>query len=623
MFGQPASPRGGPRGGQGLALAAGLLVLALSTAAVHAADPQPYAVTIAPTGQADLDRALHDASTLVSLKKMGPVGPFALVGRARDDLGRFETALRSYGYYKGTAAIGIDGKPLDDPNLVETLEKAPPGTAVPVDVRVNRGPLFRLRDVRIQGRLPPDIRAKVGLHPGDPAIAADILAVQARLLDALQEQGHAFAKVSPPVAVAYPNADVLSVSYTVTAGPRVDIGPIEFKGLKRVNPSYVRRLVLLHAGEQYSPSAIEKARQDLASLGVFATVQARASERLNQEGHLPIAFVFTEAPRHVVNLGASYSTDLGGAVNASWTDRNVFGNGEQLTLSAAATELGGTVSRQPGYNVGAQYLIPEWLDRGQTLQFNIAAIKQYLETFDQTAYTAGVTFTRQLTEHLSGSIGLGLEQEKIIQEGVSSDYTLLSLPITLKFDNTDNLFEPTRGFRAAALVTPTESLGGVGGNATFVIMQASGSTYFDLTGNGRSILALRALAGAAEGAGQFQLPPDQRFYAGGSSTVRGYKYQWVSPHFPDGIPEGGTAIDAETVEFRQRIGQKFGAVAFVDAAQVSANGAPFGGALDVGVGVGARYFTSFGPIRLDIAVPLNRLPGNDAFEFYIGIGEAF
>jgi translocation and assembly module TamA len=589
----------------------------------EAADPQPYSVIIAPIGQAAIDHALTDASTLISLRTKAPVGPFGLVTRARDDAGRFATVLQSYGYYKATVAIRIDGKPLDDPGLVETLTAVPARTSVPVAVAIVPGPLFHIRNLAIKGDLPPDIRAKVAVHPGDPAIAATILAAQAHMLDDLQEQGHAFAKVSAPNAVAYPDLDVIDVSYTVEAGPRVNIGPIGLEGLKDVHAGYVRRVMLLHAGQLYQPSTIEKARQDLASLDVFSAVQARAAAQLNQQGTLPVTFAFTEGPRHVVNLGASYSTDLGGAVNASWTHRNLFGNGEKLTLSAAATELGGSDARQPGYNVGATLLIPAWLQRDQTLQFNVATFKQYLETYDQTAYTAGVTFTRKLTDHLNASIGPNLEQERIIQEGVTSDYTLLSLPITLTFDNTDNLFEPTRGFRATATAIPTESLGGAGGNATFVTLQAGGSTYMDLSGNGRSILALRALIGAIEGAGQFQIPPDRRFYAGGSDTVRGYKYQWISPHFPDGIPEGGTAIDTATIEFRQRIGASFGAVAFADAGQVNASGHPFGGPIDVGVGIGLRYFTSFGPIRLDFALPLNRIPGNDSFEVYIGIGEAF
>ena len=132
------------------------------------------------------------------------------------------------------------------------------------------------------------------------------------------------------------------------------------------------------------------------------------------------------------------------------------------------------------------------------------------------------------------------------------------------------------------------------------------------------MLALRGLVGKAFGANQFSLPPDQRFYAGGSGTVRGFRYQSVGPQFPDGKPTGGTAVSAGSVEFRQRILGSYGVVAFVDAGQVTANGAPFTGDWRVGAGVGARYYTSIGPIRLDVAVPLNRQPNGDSFELYIG-----
>jgi translocation and assembly module TamA len=120
-----------------------------------------------------------------------------------------------------------------------------------------------------------------------------------------------------------------------------------------------------------------------------------------------------------------------------------------------------------------------------------------------------------------------------------------------------------------------------------------------------------------------ELPPDQRLYAGGSATVRGFAYQSIGPLFPDGNPVGAKSVDAGTIEFRQRIGEDWGGAAFVDAGQASASGAPFNGPVRVGAGIGARYYTALGAVRLDVAVPLTRVHGGDAFEVYIGLGQAF
>jgi translocation and assembly module TamA len=163
---------------------------------------------------------------------------------------------------------------------------------------------------------------------------------------------------------------------------------------------------------------------------------------------------------------------------------------------------------------------------------------------------------------------------------------------------------------------------------SFVPLQASGSTYLDagaLFGApvGRTVLALRGLIGNVAGASQLELPADKRLYAGGTATVRGYKYQSVGPLFPDDTPQGGTAVVAGTLELRQRILGDFGAVAFVDAGQVAASGWSFPSPWGVGAGVGGRYYTSIGPVRVDVAVPVNKLPNSDSFQIYIGIGQAF
>jgi translocation and assembly module TamA len=206
------------------------------------------------------------------------------------------------------------------------------------------------------------------------------------------------------------------------------------------------------------------------------------------------------------------------------------------------------------------------------------------------------------------------------------------------------LEDPRRGMRASLSLTPTLALGHP--NARYIISQISVAGYFDLnhvlpTDPGRTVLAARALAGLAEGAGEFSLPPDQRFYAGGSGTIRGYRYQSVGPALPDGTPIGGTAIRAGSLELRQRFGTNFGAAVFVDAGEVTANLNSVPDAVPdtyrIGAGAGVRYYSPVGPIRFDVAVPTKRRRttcvastispppacGDDAFEIYIGLGQAF
>jgi len=423
---------------------------------------------------------------------------------------------------------------------------------------------------------------------------------------------------------------VLDVTLTVHAGPRTSIGEITISGLQEVNESVVRARLLVHTGERYSPSRIEKARQDLLSLGVFSGVTVKAADQLDAIGRIPLTFDAHERLRRAVGFTAAYSTDLGGSVGATWSHRNLFGNAEQLNLSASVNGAGGRATTGLGYNVTAQFIKPEFRARDQALELNLGAIKQKLDAYDQDAITAGAAVNRKFSEIWSGSVGVSAEEERIVQETVPRDYTLLGIPVSVKYNSTGiiNPLEDTlHGIRASLAVTPIQSFSH-NNNATFVIVQANAAAYIDLasfgwTVPGRSVLALRGLVGTAQGASLFSLPPDQRFYGGGSATVRGFRYQSIGPQFPDNKPIGGTSIDAATIEFRQRLFENFGVAAFVDAGQVGENSTPFQGTVRVGAGIGVRYYTAIGPIRLDIAVPLNKQPGNDAFEIYIGLGQVF
>ena len=591
----------------------------------HAADPQPYKVAIAPTGDGAIDGALHDSATLISLQKSAPVGPFALVTRAQGDAARLQDALHSFGYYDGHAMIRIDGRALDDPGLPDALAAKPAGSVAEIAISVDRGPLFHLRRVTVDGAVSDADRAKLGIAAGDPAVAAKVLAAQGALLDSLRSSGHALAKVSNPDAVEYPADHVLDVTFHADPGPRVDIGAIAVAGLKVTNDSYVRRRLLVHPGERYDPGAIDRARQDLANSGVFGSVNASIPDHLSPDGTIPLTFTVTERARHAVAFNVAYSTDTGPAAGASFTYRNVFGNAETLTLSAAITQAEtGAEVRQPGYNFTVTFVQPDWLRRDQSLSYTASYLKENLFAYSRKAELGGVTLSRKLSNEWSASAGVGGVREQVFQEGATTNYTLAQLPLGLTYDSTgpDGLFNPTHGIKAKLLVTPTEPFGGH--TSYFTLAQLSGSTYLNLSSTeGRSVIALRGLVGSTLGASTFQLPPDQRFYAGGSATVRGYRFQSAGPLFADQRPTGGSSITAATIEYRQRFGASLGAVAFIDAAQVGRSAAPFNGTLFEGVGVGARYYTSIGPIRLDVAVPLDKRRKDAILEAYIGLGQAF
>jgi len=348
----------------------------------------------------------------------------------------------------------------------------------------------------------------------------------------------------------------------------------------------------------------------------------RAADHLSPDGRIPLVFDVQERLRHAVTFSGTYSTDLGILLSTTWSHRNLFGNAEQLNLTAAGTGLG-TSTTGVGYDLSAQYIQPLFLETNQVLEFDVSGIKQSLDAYDQTAETIAGFVRRKFSNLWSGSAGLSLTHDQVVQEGTHALYELLSMPVSVSYDSTgitDGLRDPVRGLRAALTATPTHAFGG--GDATFLLTQLTASTYFDLTGDGRSVVASRGLVATILGASNLDLPPDQRLYAGGSATVRGYAYQSLGPQFPDHKPVGATSVDAATAEFRQRIGEDWGAAGFVDAGQAGTD-APFTGKLYAGAGVGARYYTAIGAIRADVAVPLVHLPGGDSFEIYIGLGQAF
>jgi translocation and assembly module TamA len=370
----------------------------------------------------------------------------------------------------------------------------------------------------------------------------------------------------------------------------------------------------------------------------------------------------------VINLGGSASNGIGYDLGAKYLLPEFGHRDQSLQLAVQAIHQSLQAYDQKALTFGAtlsRKFSPEWTASvGLTAEVERIGQEGFYYS-DCTSAPNSPTCTPpklddktdELVNNTLTCTATGCTAEYFTPSLLTTNYTLLGVPFTLLYNSTGQdspLEDATHGFRASFSETPTLSFGRTAAqpagfravaapaakNAKFFITQGSASYYFDLHNlglnpdPGRSVLALRALAGLAQGAGQYSLPPDQRFYAGGSGTVRGFRYQSVGPLFNDGNPIGGTAINAGQAEFRQRIGANLGFAVFMDAGQVSQKVNPLDSTLRFGAGAGVRYYTPIGPLRVDFGIPINRehafnaaegkvTATGDAFELYIGLGQSF
>jgi translocation and assembly module TamA len=591
------------------------------------ADSQPaegvrsYEVTIPDTGDDGLDDALRRASALRNLRESVTVDADGLIARAIADVGNLRDALRSEGYYAGTSSITLAGEAPEAPGLAQRLAASP--DPVPVTVRVETGPQYRLAPVVLQAEPAGASLADAGAVPlkaGDPARAQAIVDAQNTLGSRLRDSGHPFAAVGRRVVVDH-DSRMMEVTFRVTPGPVAQFGVPQFSGQDQVKDSLLANVVRPLGGKTYSQEALDKTRKNLLDLGVFSTVRARAGDRLDETGALPVSFMVVERPRHAIGFGAAYETRYGPTFSAFWEHRNLLGGAEKLRVEGEVNRLGsGNGVDNTGGKLEVSLKQPWFLGVNQTIAYDIAALRERLDAYDRDAFTVSILLERPINEHLTLSAGPLGEISHVTQDDVTTNYELLGALGQARWEDVDSLLNPSRGLRVTALASPIYNFTD---NAVFTRTRLQASTYLDLSEDKGSILALRGVIGSIVGAGNNSVPPDKRFYSGGGGSVRGYDYQSIGPRTRNNDPRGGLSLIEASVELRQRVSGPWGMAAFVDAGSVGADPTPKFNNLKVGAGLGLRYLTGIGPIRADVAVPLNKEPGDSAFGFYIGIGQAF
>ncbi len=593
--------------------------------APDAAEPAvPYEVEITGVEDSTLRDLLRDTSTLVALKGDPPPSVLGLERRADDDRGRLETALRSAGHYDARLNITVDA------------ERVP----ARVTVAVEPGPLYRLRSVTIRGEddrplpAPPLTPAELGLRAGEPARAPQVVEAQGALLRRLAERAHPFARIAERRVVVDHADRGMDVTFTVDPGPAVRFGESRIEGLEDVNEALVRGRLPWSPGQPYDPALLDKARQQIAQLDVFDTVSVRLAEQPGPDGVTPVTVSLVERLPRFLGAGAFYSSTDGLGGSAYWGHRNLFGGAERLRLGLEVGRIGSNTgsdenSRRgndlglPDLRFSANFRKPDFLALRQSLVLDFQVAADQPPAYDRVATLLSGTLERQVTDQFKISYGVSGERGRVRTNLREYQTGLVGVPLGAAWDGSDNLLNPTRGQRASVQVTPWFPVGG-DTNTAFTSVLLNGSIYRDLSGDGRYVAAGRLGLGATVGASLDEVPPDHRFYAGGGGSVRGFGFQKAGPRDPFGDPTGGLSLFEAGVELRVKVTDTIGLVPFVDAGTVYDRAFPdFSQPLRVGAGLGGRYYTGFGPLRVDVGFPLNPESGDARWQLYISLGQAF
>ena len=586
-------------------------------------EPQPYTVDFQVTGD-DIEDRLKGASALWSDRDEPASGAAGLIAKARQDYRRLLAALYAEGRYGGSISITIDGRQAAD---------LPPDTELPdtaqVEVIVVPGPVFLFGKALITNQAPPAANRKDevdrpqdrGFASGEVARSGPILAAERLAGEAWRQQGHAKAGIAVRGVVGGHDADVVDATLTVEPGRRAVYGFTKTEGTERMDPGFVAWMAGLKPGEEFDPDDIERARKRLARLDVFRSLRLVEADEIGPDGILPITVFVQERALRRVGVGGTYSTVDGLGLEAYWLHRNLFGRAERLRIEGKVGGINGVDPDEFTYRLGATFTRPGVFTADTDFVASLFGDREVLEPYTRTGVTGQAGFTHVYTDEIAGRVFANARHAEF-EDDVFGTRTFTSLGVLggLVFDSRDNAANATRGYYAEVTAEPFFEFQYGNAAAAFT---AEGRAYRGFGEDNRIVAAGRVKVGSLVGAPIAETAPDRLFFAGGGGSVRGYAYRNI------GVPVGNDVIGGRSLvegsaELRVAVTKTIGVVGFVDAGYVGADSMPdFDDPFRVGVGMGLRYNTGLGPIRLDVGFPLDPGPGDPTAAFYVGIGQAF
>lgn len=561
-----------------------------------------------------LDQRLRNASLIIGAKDQETTDPQEVLAAARADYARFLGVLYEEGYFGGTISIRADGRevaeipPLDEPAGVDRI-----------DIRIVPGPLYLYAEAGV-APVPPDIVLPDGYAVGQPARTPAIGAAARRAVNSWRDIGHAKAGIAEQSITANHPRQRVSARLTVDPGPRVRFGDLRVSGNSGVRTDRVREIAGFPTGEVFSPDAVEEVTGRLRRTGTFRSVVLREAEEVGRGDTLDMDLALTEAPLRRLGFGAEFSSQEGLTLSGFWLHRNLFGGAEQIEVALEFSNIG-SQDRDVGTTFSTRYLRPATF-RADT-DFYILGSLDFLDERDYSgeAFSLGAGFQRRFSDRLTGEIGLALNYADISNAFGRSEFTYLTVPIRFTYDLRDSELDPTEGVYLRGEALPIVNIDGTENG-----VRLSGDVRaYRAFGEARPIvLAGRAQIGSLVGPSLARSPNTLLFYSGGGGTVRGQSFEALGVDLGGGLRTGGRSFLGLSAEVRTGITEQLSAVGFYDWGYIGEESLPGdGGDSHSGAGIGVRYNTPIGPIRVDLATPVTGPPSSESIFIYIGIGQAF
>lgn len=557
-----------------------------------------------------LREMLEGLSPALWQNKNAPESEAVLRGPALRHQERLKKALESEGYYRAEL------------NWAITWSETTPE----VTYDIVPGPLYHIEEVNVriwknasergQAEMSPPAALETGMHPGDPARSVPLLDAERKIVRQLNCMGYPYARAFDREAEVDHDKTAMYITYLLESGERLSFGAPRITGLKDVRPETVQREIVWTEGAWYDLGLVEQTRTKLQESGLFTLVRVDpAPPEAAVEGRIPIDIELTERSQRTISLGLQYRTDEGVGVAADWEHRNFMKWGRSLRIHSQITEL--------EQNFGVNYDIPEFIGTRDTLTLQAKTAQIETDFYQSRRMDIGAWLEHPFSSEVSLGFGPALRASRVKEHYHAQNYYLFSIPAQLSIDRRDDRMDPSRGYRFTERLTPFMDVHD--SSVWFVKNELTIAGFLPLGDESGFTLAARLHLGNAGGASLSQIPADERFYAGGGGSIRGYAYQDVGPLDKNGDPIGGRSVTDWSLELRKRLNERFGMVVFVDGG--AAHETPyfdFKDSVQWGAGIGIRYFTPIGPMRFDVAVPLNRREEIDnAVQFYISIGQAF